>query len=517
MLPSARLTLSVSGSCCGAGVRAEFSPGAGRGSNDGEAAGPGAGAGGAEDGGGCAAPREHDDMQCRRGSEQAGDLDGWPTVCVCQAANGEPESGCRHGRGGEGGDLLGQLESISLKQLDVDLDVGKIGLKDAKAVRIDRPGETLGGPALRLPDIGITFDTELDTVASIGETLLGKAKGTLIPAHGTLHVEQSIGLASGLIHSYGLVTLSDFNLAMKDVRFAEKQVEVRHDLVWDGGKSAVRVDNLTLELAGSKALTAVVSGAFGGIGSDALTLAGAKVEIQPDWAKLWPLVRPMMPPDKQKDMADLQIGGKKGITILADGVVALGQPPREMLKNLKVECDLLMESVDWPSKGVKVEGFALPVDIVGSVVYTKHQSGSGNPEKTATVNEGVLDIMDLKLEVFEPHPRLSAPPTKQIVKGIKLNNVLATALASMSGSMIDAKRAQGSVDVTLLRCERFPLDDLMKSHAKENDGRVDVGLSVTDLDVTSDSLENVMKMHWLQECRWSGGECDAISRMARPQ
>ena len=397
--------------------------------------------------------------------------------------------------GSDAPDVLSQLASVSLSELRAELDVGTLSL--AKPVTVDAPARLLASDkaGMTLPPVTVVFAGDFDSVAAIGESLFGKAKGTWLPVSGGFTITQGVSLAAGRISVDGELKLDNFRFRQGNVEVHETGITLVDKFAFDPARGALTLQDLSLGLD-SGAMKASITGEVTGATTTHPQLAHVELHLLPDWAKLWAMVKPLLSPDQQQQMADLALQGTQECIVRVDGTIATAEPtPAGMLGDLKVDIDLAIQSVKWPSQGITLEEFTLPVDLVAGQVYTQHRLRPDAPAyKPATLNEGKLDLSEFTLDVFAAHPRLSSPANKTVLKDIHLNQVLAKAMANVSTLFVNPKEASGRVDLVLVDCTRFPLDDLMNSMGPENDGRLELLLSVAELELTSDGLSSLMQL-----------------------
>ena len=221
----------------------------------------------------------------------------------------------------------------------------------------------------------------------------------------------------------------------------------------------------------------------------ACKLEGVTLKIDPDLAKLWDLIAPMLPADTRENFKGMKIAGKGERTFTIAGSFPQDKPAAQAFQSLSIDGSLAVDLLDIPSQGLHVEKADLPLKMHDGKISaeTPPQPAICNGGKLYT--HGTFDLAD----PADPHPRLTLPAGK-LIDAISINPAFSHTFLGqfVNPSFVDPKEAKGQLDVTVVRCDRVPLDALVESAAKENDGRAEITFSLTGVRIASPGLGTLM-------------------------
>ncbi|MGD1277832.1 MAG: AsmA family protein [Tepidisphaeraceae bacterium] len=251
------------------------------------------------------------------------------------------------------------------------------------------------------------------------------------------------------------------------------------------------VRNLALSLVVPGA-TVSVSGAVSDLAGQR-KLDGAAVNLDYDLAKLWPLIKPMLPPAQQQKLADLTITAKQKRSFNIVGSFPAGKPFGDAIASLELYGSLTVDRVS--TQGVTVQNFELPLWLKNGVVRTVYhdQPEGKNAPKPAICNGGTLDLGTVAVDLRSDPMLLSMPGVDPqhphvLLKNVALNDtmskqLLGGALANPIFSGTTTITSQGYLDLSVLQCNAVPLSALLTQQTSQNKGALHVQCATRNMQV----------------------------------
>jgi hypothetical protein len=220
-----------------------------------------------------------------------------------------------------------------------------------------------------------------------------------------------------------------------------------------------------------------------------------------DWAKLWEIVKPMVSKETQENLK-LRIAGQSqrqfalGGSYPAVGADGKPLPFNEAIKSLTGHFEGGFQMLDV--NGLQVQNLELPLTLdAGKLTVAYHDKPQGqNLPPPADCNSGKLNIGGAVVDLTEEAPRLSMPKGTKLLSGATLNPVFSDMFGGMINNplFVSPSEARGLVDITVVQCDRLPLDSLVLKNARENDGRAEFLFSIKEVFLGNSTLMEALKL-----------------------
>jgi hypothetical protein len=192
------------------------------------------------------------------------------------------------------------------------------------------------------------------------------------------------------------------------------------------------------------------------------------------------------------------------------GGLPTGIPFDQAIQSLAGQGSVGVESLDFD--GLRIENAIVPLQLSKGVLSVQ----GGAP---IACNDGQIDLTGLKITLDEAHPRLTLPPNSPLARGVTLNIVMADKLLGVYASpvFLHPDAARGLLNVTIISCQRLPLDGLIASSDAANDGSAEIAFSIDEAKITggflADFVRGSMLPHLLASIK--GGIPDAHLAIAQ--
>ena len=382
----------------------------------------------------------------------------------------------------DGKTVLAQLRGLKVTQLDLDAGpVAAVSMPDPIVVTdLSNPAASAAGGVKVVGDLG-----DLSALLAAYEAKPADA----YPYRGQYTLTEAVAGGQAITLKGGL-TVAKFQVMQgQQVQFAEDQLTTGNDLAFGGDFNSVVIHTLTVAMQSSGALNvSVTDGSVIDFGkARALHLP---VEVQYDLAKLWPIVHPMLlTPGKPDAYADVKIAGAFKKSWLIGGSYPAG-PFATAVKPLQVDADLAVASLEH--SGITVKNLDVPVTVRDGRAVTLKPDGTAAP--VATLNDGQADLSALTIDLTQTPMRLSTPAKKVVLAKVSINPLFTTSVLGKvvnNPVFVGAEQATGLIDLSLDRCDRLPLGDLVKSASPANDGSADIRFSMSSVHIGLPQLAEV--------------------------
>lgn len=310
-----------------------------------------------------------------------------------------------------------------------------------------------------------------------------------LPYQGEIDIVQKLDTKAGVTSLAGAIDVLKFRVldeAKKVIR-EEDQIAIRNDITADLLKKIATINSLTVEMPKSQALGIKVNGrltdwekmrAISGLGAD----PSAKLSLNYDLEKLWPIVKPFLSAEMQEQYGKMPVKGKFVREYVASGMlpetIAAGET---IFSKLNVSGALPLELVETP-QGLNVRAFELVFEMKNGRVDLKPAPASPSRvaqvtgssrrpnapttqvvARTGIANDGALNLDGIVIELNKPDMPVSISPRRVLLNDVKLNSVLADTLGKLGMVIsVEASKAEGRLTVTVAECDHVPLGDLLK-------------------------------------------------------
>lgn len=298
----------------------------------------------------------------------------------------------------------------------------------------------------------------------------------------------------GVFH--GQLSVSGLSVGMnKQVVLADDALnfQTAGSFASSGGTKSVRFSQLDLVdkqgLLGIKQTTP--DGLRVGLAADGALHPAGGLELSYDLAKLWKVAFPLLSPSTQESLKEIQVAGQYTKRISVAGSYPAGVPANVAFRSIQSQLGLTVGSLT--GKGLDIRNFDLPMLVRDGKVLVALSDKPGDYPQPAYCNGGQISLGGATLDMSGDHPRLSMVPATALMKNVSINPALASAMGKSMGNFLfaEASGASGLLDVTINRCERQPLDNLMNSTGKENDGVMEVVVAIQNVDLAGPNISRM--------------------------
>jgi hypothetical protein len=404
-----------------------------------------------------------------------------------------------------------QIDGLAIDTLTGNLGIAQLSMPQGKPIHISGLSDTKNLKANGTIQLAGT----LDQAGGLIDALQGQKPGTFA-YRGGYNLTQDLGTAGNSISLAGAITIDKFQV-IQDGKpaFEEPQVAIRNAVDVDTNAANATIKQLSIDMPSSKALYVSVAGRIidwnnarilTGIGDKAQQ--GMQVSLAYDMEKLWPIIHPLIAPKAEPGkpapedkLKDLKIVGKYQRTIHLRGSFPATDKDKHPLKfyqaiqYLQGDGGFAFDSLDIPGYGVTVQKFDLPFGFNKGVVDIAYADKPGQVVPPAIFNEGTLDLSAISVDLGQEHPRLTTRKDFQILKDVTLNPVFANSFLGKflnNPLFADPKKARGAISMTLLQCDKLPIDEYAKN--PNSDGYLHAKYSVIGLEMGYSPLTKAIAM-----------------------
>lgn len=329
--------------------------------------------------------------------------------------------------------------------------------------------------------------------------VLGDPAGPKQPYAGRYDLEQRLAAGDNGLAATGKLNLSDF-VVTGGSGFNEKAIRFANDITLDAAKDALSLRDVTLAMESTKALELKLGGSVLDY-STKRRLENVAGTIGYDWAKLWELIRPMLSKEQQESLK-LRVAGQAQRQFAFGGsypaVADDGRPLafNEAIRFVTAHFEGGFQLVEI--NGIEVQNLELPLTLRdGKLTVAYHDRPEGkNLPAPADCNSGKLDIGGATVDLAEETPRLTIAKGQKLLSKATLNPVFSDLFGAMINNpmFVSPSEARGLVDVTVVECNRLPLDSLVLKTASQNDGRAEFLFSIDEVYLGTPKLLEALKL-----------------------
>lgn len=382
-----------------------------------------------------------------------------------------------------GVELLQQVRSIRLAELSADGQVVTVSMPEAI---------TFTDLASDVPSAkgSVVLAGDLDRAAQLLAVVSG---GEPLPYGGTFTARQALSSGAETISLVGQLNIDQLKVRdahdRRRVVHTEPKVAVRNNVALFGKPMDLELREVSLALPASEAVALNVRGAVRAVRSER-RFDGLVVDLAYDLARLWPIVKPMLPASMQKDLDRSAMAGKHRTRIPVTGRFPATDPRtgaplafHESIRFVEANGMIAVELADL--MGLRVEGLEVPFVLTNGQVQLIHPGKTG-PERLprpASVNGGTLDLGGIVVDLAQPEPRLSIGKNQRLLRQVSINPVLGDTLGKYVNPVFpNSKQARGLLDVTVQFAENVALGESLKG---KNSGRARVVFSLSEMDIAN--------------------------------
>jgi hypothetical protein len=328
--------------------------------------------------------------------------------------------------------------------------------------------------------------------------MIGDPAGPKQPYTGKYDLEQRLAAGKDGVAATGKLNFNDFVVAGSS--FNEKAIRFANDATLDSARDALALRSVTLAMESTRALELKLAGNVLDYSTKRRfdNVAGT---IGYDWAKLWEIVRPMLSKEQQESLK-LRVAGQAQRQFALGGsypaVDDKGQPLpfNQAIRSLTGHFEGGFQLVEI--NGLQVQNLELPLTLAGgTLVVAYHDKPQGqNLPPPADCNSGKLNIGGAVVDLAGETPRLTMAKGTKLLTNATLNPVFSDMFGGMINNplFVSPSEARGLVDITVVECNRLPLDSLVLKTSRENDGRAEFLFSIREVFLGNSTLMEALKL-----------------------
>ena len=339
-------------------------------------------------------------------------------------------------------------------------------------------------------DVALLAKGELAALSRFLEAMDGAPAGTEYPYAGPYTFEQSVTASNGNIALNGQGNITNFQM-LKDGKpsVTEPNVLIANDVTLSSAND-LDLRKLAVQMPTSKTIDLVLKGTIHDLAKQRQMSLNA--DLGYDLAKLRELVYPLMSKANQEQIKDITVSGQFTKKFTVEGSYPAGPPFNEAIKTLKLQGGL--EVATLAGKGLDIKNLNVPVFLRDGIMLIANSDKPGDYPGPSPMNNGQLSISGSKVDLTDPHPRLTMIPGTVMLRNIALTPALADTLGSSLGNFLFVKNDQtsGLLTVAVNKCDRLPLDDTMQKNVPGNDGYLNLNASIEQLTISGGGLGNVL-------------------------
>jgi hypothetical protein len=404
---------------------------------------------------------------------------------------------------------LAQIAQVAVMSMSADLGITKIGLAGNQPIVI----QGLDNLAKMMVKGGISVDGDVEAGARLAEVFTG-APANAYPYTGRYHFDESFtkDAAHPRLHIVGGGAITQFQAfntppAVQgqpapgpQLAFSEDKIAIHNGFDVDLGTYSIIIDRshpISLSLESTGALAVQVTGTVNDLPLRRQIADGDPVQIRVDYdlAKLWKIVKPMLSPSQQQQLADLTVTGHQQRTFTISGSYPADKPFNEAVAMINVGGYFTVDSLS--TQGITVQNLDFPLSLSGGILRTVYpdQPDGQNAPKPASCNDGTLDIGVLTVDLRSDPMLLSmdADPNQPhyILRDVSLNAAMAKSFLGKilnNPAFSNANESRGLLSLWVLKLQKVPLSGLVLQASPQNQGSVEVQYSVRQLQIGSELL-----------------------------
>ncbi|MGA2584114.1 MAG: hypothetical protein ABSG31_12620 [Tepidisphaeraceae bacterium] len=407
--------------------------------------------------------------------------------------------------------IMNQLAKFTLSAMSVNGGIASIQLYNKQPIIVTGFDDLMTKGSVTG---GVTFDGQIQPAARLAEMVANVPTGTY-PYKGEYHLDEPIQQAPGsrAIVLTGGGWVKDFEVdsmppvpgtsgnppaAAPSVVFQEKEVDINNPLTFDMGTDSVSIDPahpVLFALKSSGALSVTVSGTVNDL-QVKREIKGIVVTADYDSAKLWEIIKPLVPPDQLAKVSDLETSGVKHEVIKVDGSYPAFQPFNRAIATVVASGALGIGHIS--TNGITIDNFELPFALKDGIFYTKYADlpDGQNAPKAAQCNSGTITVPIIVSDLTSDDMLTSIPAAAPnnpapILTNISLNPALAK---TMFGKLLNnplflgASSANGQVNLKVLKMQTVPMSALVDEQTPKNPGVAEIQYSISKLQMGSPLL-----------------------------
>jgi hypothetical protein len=367
------------------------------------------------------------------------------------------------------------IKRVQLQELAGDVGVGRVKL--AKPI-------VMSNLAAAIPTVdgGIQMSGALGDALRLLEAFQGAKAGTKYPYAGDYDLTQNVTTEGDTVRLAGSIKAMKFRAfdpaRPGEVTLSEDLLSVVNDLSADTKTNTATIRNLLVNMESTGALRLAISdGQLADWADQRKITKELQAKLRVDWPKLWTIVRPMLDPETQESLKDMQLAGAMEKTFTVSGSFpATGTNKRgervtlgtaRALRSLSAYGGVAFDRVSV--NGIDIRDLDLPVSLEGGVLYVQDASkpkGERYP-KAFACNGGTIDLGGVQVDLTHTGTDGSIVPwftipdaNKVVLKNVALNPLLADSTVGnyVNPGFAGPNDARGRVTLTNVECRDVPLD-----------------------------------------------------------
>lgn len=385
----------------------------------------------------------------------------------------------------EPGDSGGAMvKSIQVNRLAGEAAVASITLEQPLSIDLSGPAISASG--------AIAVNGQLQLAMRLIEALGGSEAGRY-DYSGDYRLTQRLGTQNDSVTAAGQVAITDFRAGLAERgAFREQVISLTNDVALDQAQKKILVNSLALDMQSSKALAFSLAGTIDDYERQRLLNLGMQLSYDAD--KLMKIVKPLLTPEQQAQLADITVAGVardqqftiggKWPAVSEEAIEAGKRPPLFFVTASGV---LPLQQVMY--KGLTTEAFEIPVTLLRgrlATVYADRPEGQEYPAPIK-IGNGWADLGGLQVDLLGDTPRATAlRKNYKLLDSVPIPEEFAREMLKYATFLFaDTQQAKGFVTVTVGEINQLPLGEALLNPPPKDKGRARLEVSTSELAVRS--------------------------------
>lgn len=392
------------------------------------------------------------------------------------------------------------IKGVQVTALSLSSPMAQVKLKDPIALAIDGTRYSASGT--------VTLDGPVDLLCRFLEAYGGNKPNTMQYA-GTYTGQQALTTRNNVLALVGNLNVKDVIVGdPKNPTLREPLLLVENDVQVNQAAKVLDLSRLRVVAQGSKALDLSVRGKVNKYHSGRdRELDGVVLTLGYDAAKVYELVKPMLPPDVKDQLKTLKVSG----VVAPQDIRISGRYPDRFIKDargrgrkpiywLKVDGATTIPNAEFA--GMKAQQADLAFHMRDGVlaIGTYVDGKTVKPIKLIQIAGGTADLNGVRIDMTAPSPRITLPvadakkPHQLLTNVQATDEFVSTYLGSVSPWFANAVNASGKISVRVSQLDRVPLGTELLTPKAGDPSSASLAFDLTDFQMDAPFVGDVLKL-----------------------
>lgn len=418
----------------------------------------------------------------------------------------------------------GGLERVAVSRLEGTFGFANVALTEPLQIT------GLGGDRPMLAGT-LRGDADLEPLMAVVNLLTGSIEPPAFA--GKLAFTQGFNTQGDTVSGNIDARVSGFRTLGEGAQQINDDIQLVGGVAMNLADKSLAVNDIRLQMPKTRALDLVAKGTIQRFDTDRQLDLG--LTLKTDWEKLWQIIYPLLSSEMQAELADAKAFGIDQRTYTIQGSYPAGKPMHEAIRTVTASGGFGIKS--FQGMGLDIRELDAPWELKdGRLAFlAAKQTVRGQYTPNAQVNGGVLNLMNIVIDLTQPDGiRINTPKDYKLLVRASMNPLLADKIFGrfINPMLADAKQARGQVDVIIEFCENFSPAQISAGEANvaasirqrnqdafeawkrqqqggapdaaaqaaletiaADPGRMDVRLSITQMQLGSPTLENLIGLN----------------------